>query len=116
MAKRSASDIDAIIRNKMPGYHLARRSPPAAIGDSDAPAARRRQRRAAPQSATPSVSDLRSKYLGGSDSADTPADLLAEEGEEAEIVTVEPDVTDDEPRHAKAVVISPDGEIIGAQG
>lgn len=116
MVKRSAGELDAIIRDKMPGYHLARRSPAEAAGDSDAPTAPRRQRRAAPQSGTPSVTDLRAKYLGSSDSARRDIELLAEEGEEAEIVTIEPDFSDDEPRHPKAVVISPDGEILGAQG
>ena len=116
MAKRDATELDAIIRNKMPGYHLARRSPAGPAGDSDAPPAPRRQRRATPQSATPSLSDLRAKYLGNSDSASRDVELLAEEGGEAEIVTVEPDFGDAEPRHAKAVVISPDGEILGAQG
>ena len=114
MVKRSAREINAIIRDKMPGYHLARRSPAAAAGDSDAQPAPSRQRRTAPQSATPSVSDLRAKYLGSGASAPRDDELQVDEGEEAEIVTIEPDVSDGEPRHAKAVVISPDGEILGA--
>jgi hypothetical protein len=117
MAKRSSKELDAIIRNKLPGYHLARPPGPAAADESDAPAPRRRKRRVAPQSATPSIDDLRAKYLGNSDaSRPLDVDLLAAQAEEADIVTVEPDAGDDEPRHAKAVVISPDGEILGAQG
>lgn len=116
MAKRSASELDAIIRDKMPGFHLARQSPGAVPDEADAAAPHRRQPRAAPESSTPSIGDLRAKYLGGSDSSGSDLGVISDAEEEAEIVNVEPDAADDEPRHAKSVVISSDGEILGAQG
>src|ERR1700674_88881 len=115
MAKRTAAQLDALIRNRMPGYHLSKTSahaPAAAEADS---APRRQRRRAAADSSTPSIADIRRKYFGASDH---PEEQVAFDSpdEEAEIVTVEPDLGDEERRHAKAVVISAEGKILGAQG
>lgn len=116
MSKRSADELDTIIRQKMPGFHLVRRPDADARSAADAPIARHRQRRAAPASSTPSISDLRAKYLGGRDKSRIEPQLVAAEDEAADIVRIEPDNADDEARHSKAIVISSDGEILGAQG
>lgn len=115
MAKRTAGELDAIIRNKMPGFHLSKKSThsPGPLG-ADAPV-RRERRSVAPGSSTPSIAVLRTKYIGASDASADPT-AIETTAEEAEIVTMEPDFGDDERRHAKTVVISPEGKILGAQG
>lgn len=117
MAKRSAKQLDEIIRTQLPGYHLARRSAHSSrVAGSDAAPSRAVETDAT----TPSIAQLRRKYLGSRARADIDAAELAPasntEGE-ADIVNVEPDGIDDEVRrHTKAVVISADGKILGYQG
>jgi hypothetical protein len=118
MAKRSAKQLDQIIRTQLPGYHLARRSAhvSGAAGSDAAP----NRRSVEPDAATPSIAQLRRKYLGSRARADSDAAGLAPASsaeDEADIVNIEPDGIDDEVRrHTKAVVISADGKILGYQG
>ena len=114
MSTRTTKQLDAIVREKLPGYHLARSNSSASTSGSDSQRAGGRRRRMV-DSATPSIEELREKFLGGRDSPLT--DILSDgEEEDADIVEIEPDDEPNRRRRTKSVVISAEGRILGAQG
>ena len=115
MSSRTAKETDNLIWEKLPGYKLSPGSSKvtggAPVPAADAPGRPRQRRRA--DSATPSIDDLRRKFLR-SDAGD---DATEEgEGQDADIVLVEPEVETGGRRQRKAVVISASGKVLGAQG
>lgn len=122
MSTRTTKQTAALIRDKFPGYKLSPESsmvtkskPPSG---ADTPASPRPRRRV--DSATPSIADLRRKFLG-SDAADAAsaaneAAMDAGADEDADIVLVEPEGATPGRRQRKAVVISSTGKVLGAQG
>jgi hypothetical protein len=120
MSRRTTKQTEALIREQLPGYKLSpessmakKRSSPAAV---DAAAARDARRARRVDAATPSIADLRRKFLG-SDAADAAdAAMAADEATDADIVLVEPAAGSPGRRQRKAVVISATGKVLGAQG
>lgn len=122
MSARTPKQTAALIRDKLPGYKLspessmATKRKPASAADAAAPPRPRRR----VDAATPSIADLRRKFLG-SDAADASAAAAeaaidAGEAEDADIVLVEPEGGAPGRRQRKAVVISSTGKVLGAQG
>ena len=117
MSTRTAKQTDALIRKELPGYKLSPDSSMIKKGRSsgaDAPGSSRSRRRV--DAATPSIEDLRRKFLGSDAGGPAPA-IEADEGQDADIVLVEPaDEAAPGRRRRKAVVISATGKVLGAQG
>ena len=127
MSARSAKQTERILKERMPGYTLSpesskyttRRPRSGAAGAPGGDAAGG-PRAAQPRvdSSTPSIADLRKKFLrpaADSDAAMTAAADLDHE-DDADIVLVEPTHGPEGKRSAKAVVIDGEGRILGAQG
>src|SRR5689334_21513295 len=126
MTARNANQIEQLVKSRLPGYRLSpesskvrRRQAPSGsiVSPSGADSGRKRRPRATVDSTTPSIDDLRRKFLRPGPAigvADGGAD--ATEHEEADIVLVEP-VGDGGGRRArpKAVVLDAKGRILGAQ-
>lgn len=126
MSGRSAKQIEQLVKDRLPGYKLSpasskvtkRQAPSGATSASNADAGARSRARAHVDSTTPSVADLRRKFLRAP--ADTAgraaADAPDAADDEADIVLVEPDGASGGKRKAKAVVFDAQGRILGAQG
>jgi hypothetical protein len=126
MSARNAKQTQKLLKDRMPGYTLShesskytkRQATSRASGAPQADAgARTRTRAPRVDSTTPSIADLRRKFLrpaADSDAAAAAADFGGED--DADIVLVEPTGGAGGRRRAKAVVIDGQGRILGAQG
>ena len=126
MSARRAKQTENLLKDRMPGYTLSRESSKytkrqassGAAGASDTDAGGRTRARAPRvDSTTPSIAELRQKFLrpaADSDAAAAGADFGGED--DADIVLVEPTGRAGGRRRAKAVVIDGQGRILGAQG
>lgn len=109
MTKR---EIQQIISRKMPGFHVVSSK----VIESDAPRAE------SADATTPSLEQLRAKYLKRSSRAseleDSAATLLRPNSSKAEdiMVVVEPDAPRKRYAHRKSVILSSAGRLIGSQG
>jgi hypothetical protein len=126
MSARSAKQTEKILSDRMPGYTLSRESSKytkrqasssasGAMGADAGGGTRARAPRVDPT--TPSIADLRKKFLrpaSDSDAAPEAMDFARED--DADIVLVEPTHGAPGRRRAKAVVIDGQGRILGAQG
>jgi hypothetical protein len=121
--KREDKELDSIIRKQMPGYHLRARKarPKGAEGADDDLSA------AAAEATTPSLEDLRAKYLGkgqaakrGAKRSAAPRKTAKATDDTTEIAIVEKDGAPAdafERAPAKAVIVDRKSKkIVGAQG
>jgi len=127
MSARSAKQTERILKARMPGYTLSRESSKytrrqASSGAGGAPGADAdagpRTPRPRVDSTTPSIADLRRKFLRPASDSDAGMAAAAEldSDDDADIVLVEPAHGAEGRRGAKAVVIDGQGRILGAQG
>jgi hypothetical protein len=126
MSARSAKQTEKILKDRMPGYTLSRGSSKytkrqASSRASGVPQADMdagpRARAPRVDSTTPSIADLRKKFLrSASDSDAAPEAMEFAREDDADIVLVEPTHGPAGKRRAKAVVIDGQGRILGAQG
>ena len=130
MSRRTAKQMDKLVKKGLPGYKLSPESSKVtkrqassgattgAAGDvgTDAGA---RGARAGVDSATPSIAELRRKFLRPAPPASDAApasDADADADDDTDIVLVEPDAGPGGRRRAKAVVLDANGRVLGAQG
>jgi hypothetical protein len=119
------------VKKGLPGYKLSPESSKVtkrqassgattgAAGAAGADAGARPAARAGVDSATPSIADLRKKFLRPapptSDAAPA-ADAADADDDDTDIVLVEPDAGPGGRRRAKAIVLDANGRVLGAQG
>jgi hypothetical protein len=123
MSGRSAKQMEQLVKDRLPGYKLSpasskvtqRQAPSGATNAPNADAGARSRARARVDSTTPSVADLRRKFLRAPADAAGRAAAHAPD-DETDIVLVEPDSASGGTRKAKAVVFDAQGRILGAQG
>jgi hypothetical protein len=111
---QTAKQIDAIIKERLPGMRLSSHSSLVESASSPADAAPRAKRAPKVDVTTPSIDELRTKFLRG-DSGDA-ALADPDDDDDAQIVLVEPDDANSDRRQRKAIVVSSTGKILGAQG
>jgi hypothetical protein len=123
MSRRSAKQMEQLVKQRLPGYKLSpasskvtkRQAPSGATKAPNADGGARSRARVHVDSTTPSVADLRRKFLRA---PAEPADRAGADApdDEADIVLVEPASASGGKRKAKAVVFDAQGRILGAQG
>jgi hypothetical protein len=125
MSARNAKQTQKLVKDRLPGYTLSpesskftkRQVRSRAGGAPQADAGSRTRSRARVDSTTPSVADLRRKFLHpASDAGSAPEAMDFRGDDDADIVLVEPTHGSGRKRRAKAVVIDGQGRILGAQG
>jgi hypothetical protein len=125
MSRRTAKQMEKLVKKGLPGYKLSpesskvtkrQASSGATTGAAGADAAPGPAARAGVDSATPSIAELRRKFLRPVPPASDAAPAANANDDDTDIVLVEPDAGPGGRRRAKAIVLDANGRVLGAQG